>query len=131
MTYVLDTSAAFEVAFNLPKASLYKEYIAHADKIIAPHFFINEVTNVLAKYVRGGYLDEENAQVTLALILQYVDEYADSGENAVESLHEAIHLNHPAYDMYYLTLARRNAATLLTRDKVLQELAQKQGLKSE
>lgn len=131
MTYVLDTSAAFEVAFNLPNASLYKEYIAHADKIIAPHFFINEVTNVLAKYVRGGYLDEENAQLTLALILQYVDEYADSGENAVESLHEAIHQNHPAYDMYYLTLARRNAATLLTRDKILQELAEKQGLKSE
>lgn len=131
MTYVLDASAAFEVAFNLPNASLYKEYISHADKIIAPHFFINEVTNVLAKYVKGRYLDEQNAQVTLALILQFVDEYIDSAENAVESLHEAIHLKHPAYDMYYLTLARRNAATLLTRDSELQKIAKKQGVKSE
>ena len=128
MIYVLDASAAFEVAFNLPNAPLYKETIAHAEKIIAPHFFINEVTNVLSKYVRGGYLDEETAQQTLALILQYVDDFADSTDNAVESLHEAIRLSHPAYDMFYLTLARRKAATLLTKDKVLKQLAESQGV---
>lgn len=128
MIFVLDASAAFEVAFNRPGADKYRTLLMEADKIIAPHFYINEVSNVLSKYVRGGYINEQNAQLTLALMLQYVDEYEDSGEYAVESLHEAIHLNHPAYDMYYFTLARRNAATLLTEDTALAQLAKEQGV---
>ena len=128
MNYVLDASAAFEIAFNRPRAEFYKKTVSEAQKVIAPHFFINEVTNVLYKYVRGGYLDEQNAQLTLSFILQLVDEYIDSEENAVESLHEAIHLNHPAYDMFYLTLARRNAAVLLTEDERLKTLCKAQGV---
>ena len=128
MNYVLDASAAFEIAFNRPGADFYKKHIADADRVMAPHFFINEVTNVLYKYVRGGYLDEQNAQLTLSFILQMVDEYIDSTENVVESLHEAIHLNHPAYDMFYLTLARRNAAVLLTEDEKLRVLCAAQGV---
>ncbi|MBQ5491522.1 MAG: type II toxin-antitoxin system VapC family toxin [Treponema sp.] len=128
MTIVLDASAAFEVAFNRPHAAPIRELLLNADRVLAPHLFINEVTNVLAKYEKGAYLDEQNAQLTLALMLQYVDEYEDSGENAVESLHESIHLKHPAYDMFYFTLARRNAATLVTMDATLAQIAKSQGV---
>jgi len=44
-------------------------------------------------------------------------------ELAVESLHEALRLNHPVYDLYFLVLARRNGATLLTVDEKLKRLA--------
>ena len=130
MTYVLDAGAAFEIAFNRPKAAVYKDAVKNADLVVAPHFFINEITNVLYKYVRGGFIDEQNAQITMTLILQLIDEFVDSGENAVEALHEAIHFSHPAYDMFYFTLARRNAGILLTLDEGLSKLAKEQGVQA-
>lgn len=129
MTCVLDTSAALEVAFSSEVSAVYKELLASAEQVIAPHFFVVEVTNVLWKYVRAGMLDEQNAHLTLALVLQYVDAYIDCGDNAVESLHEACRLQHSAYDMYYFTLARRNNAVLLTQDKKLAALALQEGVR--
>lgn len=128
MTFVLDTSAAFEVAFKGEKCEQYKELLKNADEVIAPSSFQSEVANVLWKYVKGGYIDEENAKLEMALILQFVDSYIDVTDNAVESLHEACRLNHSVYDMLYLTLARRNGATLLTLDQKLKNIALDNGV---
>lgn len=123
MNYVLDTSAAFEVAFKGECFQKYSEALKNADKVIAPALFQAEVANVLWKYIKGGFIDEENAKITLSLVYQFVDCYYDVVENAVESLHESFRFNHSVYDMLYLTLARRNGATLLTCDQKLKNLA--------
>lgn len=123
MICVLDTSAAFEIALKGDVYQKYKEMIENADKVIAPSLFQAETANVIWKYVKGGYIDEENAKVTMALIFQFVDTYLDTAENSIESLHEAIRFNHSVYDMLYLTLARRNGAVLLTCDQKLKNLA--------
>ncbi len=128
MIYVLDTCAAFEIAFHGPKYSLFMNAVAGAEKVIAPTLFDSEVTNVLWKYARNGALDEENARKTLAYILQMVDEYTDTSELAIETLHEGIRLGHSIYDMFYLVLARHNGATLLTTDKKLKALAKSLGV---
>ena len=128
MIYVLDTCAAFEIAFHGPKYSLFMNAVAGAEKLIAPTLFDSEVTNVLWKYARNGALDEENARKTLAYLLQMVDEYTDTSELAIEALHEGIRLGHSIYDMFYLVLARHNGATLLTTDKKLKALAKTMGV---
>ena len=128
MIYVLDTCAAFEIAFHGPKYSLFMNAVAGAEKVIAPTLFDSEVTNVLWKYARNGAIDEENARKTLAYILQIVDEYTDTSELAIEALHEGIRLGHSIYDMFYLVLARHNGATLLTTDKKLKALAKSLGV---
>lgn len=128
MIYVLDTCAAFEIAFHGPKYSLFMNAVAGAEKVIAPTLFDSEVTNVLWKYARNGAVDEENARKTLAYILQIVDEYTDTSELAIEALHEGIRLGHSIYDMFYLVLARHNGATLLTTDKKLKALAKSLGV---
>ena len=128
MIYVLDTCAAFEVAFHGPKYSLFMNAVAGAEKVIAPTLFDSEVTNVLWKYARNGAVDEENARKTLAYILQIVDEYTDTSELAIEALHEGIRLGHSIYDMFYLVLARHNGAALLTTDKKLKALAKSLGV---
>ena len=129
MTYVLDTNIAFEIAFNGKQAEKYKEILKNADTVLAPTLFQSEVTNVLWQYMKAGFIDEENAKVILAVILQLVDDYIDTSENMVESLHEAGRLNHSAYDMFYFTLARRYGATLLTLDKKLRETAVANGVR--
>ena len=128
MIYVLDTCAAFEIAFHGPKYSLFMNAVACAEKVIAPTLFDSEVTNVLWKYARNGAIDEENARKTLAYILQIVDEYTDTSELAIEALHEGIRLGHSIYDMFYLVLARHNGAALLTTDKKLKALAKSLGV---
>ena len=128
MIYVLDTCAAFEIAFHGPKYSLFMNAVAGAEKVIAPTLFNSEVTNVLWKYARNGAVDEENARKTLAYILQIVDEYTDTSELAIEALHEGIRLGHSIYDMFYLVLARHNGAALLTTDKKLKALAKSLGV---
>lgn len=128
MIYVLDTCAAFEIAFHGPKYSLFMNAVAGAEKVIAPTLFDSEVTNVLWKYARNGAVDEENARKTLDYILQIVDEYTDTSELAIEALHEGIRLGHSIYDMFYLVLARHNGAALLTTDKKLKALAKSLGV---
>lgn len=123
MTVVLDTCAAFEIIFHGDHYDKYAEMLSKADKVIAPSMLDAEVTNVMWKYARAGYVDIENAKLSLALGMQLVDEFVPTAELAVESLHEALRLNHPVYDLYFLVLARRNGATLLTVDEKLKRLA--------
>ena len=117
MTVVLDTCAAFEIAFKGKNFKKYSEILEKSERVIAPTLYDAEVANVLWKYVKAGYIDEQNAQLIMALLLKLVDSYSDTSELAVEALHEALRLNHTVYDLYYMVLARRNGAVLLTVDE--------------
>ena len=122
MTVVLDTCAAFEIAFKGEKFQQYSEILEKAENVIAPTLYDAEVANVLWKYIKAGYIDEQNAKITMALLLKLVDSYSDTSELAIEALHEAARLNHPVYDLYYMVLARRNGAVLLSVDEKLKKV---------
>jgi predicted nucleic acid-binding protein len=128
MTCILDPSAAFEIVFRRPFSEKIISVLQNADTVYAPSFYKAEVTNVLWKYVKFGSLSETDAQTLLPILFAYVDDFIDCNENAVESLHEGIRLNHSAYDMFYFTLCRRNNAVLLTMDKKLVMLAKQEGV---
>lgn len=122
MTVVLDTCAAYEIIFHGDSYEKYYDILSKADKVIAPSMFDSEVTNVMWKYAKAGYVDEENAKLSVTLAIKLVDEFTPTSELAYEVLHEALRLNHPVYDMYYMILARRNGATLLTVDEKLKRV---------
>ncbi|MCQ2573210.1 MAG: type II toxin-antitoxin system VapC family toxin [Treponema sp.] len=128
MDYVLDTNVAFEIAFCGSRADEYRKILENASSVIVPDLYKSEITNVLWQYVRAGYLDEQNAKIIMIDLMNLVDNYVSAEENSVESLHEAIRLNHSAYDMFYFTLARRYGAVLLTMDKKLKETAEREGV---
>jgi len=136
MTYVLDASAALEIAFsfnspNGEKAKKYKELLENADSVIAPDLYKSEITNCVWKYLKAGYIDEENAKITVLMLFNLVDSYTEAIENSMEVLHEAARLNISTYDMFYFVLARHNAATLLTCDQKLKNLAIDNGISVE
>lgn len=131
MTYVLDTNIAFEIAFQGPDFNKYKRLLEEADSVLAPTLYESEVTNTLLKYIKDGYIDIQNAKISLTLMLQFVDLYTDTAELAIETLSEATRLNHSAYDIFYMVLARRNGATLLTKDERLKKLAIDAGVRVE
>ena len=51
-------------------------------------------------------------------------------KNNTEALIESVRVKHSVYNMLYLTLARREGATLLTLDKKLLTLAKKNGIET-
>jgi predicted nucleic acid-binding protein len=117
-----------DAAIDLDEAFCHQQYRTEADTVISSSLYLTEIPNVIWKYVRAGQLSESDGSVLLAELYQYVDEFTDCPENAVESLHEAVRLGHPVYDLFFLTLARRNNATLLTKDKRLSDLAKELGV---
>ena len=130
MIVVLDANAGIEIVLNRLKSIQFKEYIANCRKVISSDLYKAEITNTLRKYLKAGFLTKEKGIELLRLAQDLVDEYYDISENNNESLNESIRLNHSSYDMLYFTLARRTGAVLLTLDKKLLELAEKEGIET-
>lgn len=128
MITVLDASAAIEILLSRSRSGELKKYLLESGEVVSPELFKAEIANVLWKYVRSGLLAQDKANVLLGLGLELVDDYIDMKENITESLNEAVRLDHPVYDMLYLTLARRRGARLLTLDKKLKSIAQSAGV---
>jgi len=128
MITVLDASAAIEILLARSHAGELKKYLLGSGEVISPELYKAEIANVLWKYVRAGLLAQDKANILLGLGLELVDDYIDMKENITESMNEAVRLDHPVYDMLYLTLARRRGARLLTLDKKLKVIAQSAGV---
>ncbi|MDR1043253.1 MAG: type II toxin-antitoxin system VapC family toxin [Clostridiales Family XIII bacterium] len=116
---MLDTSAALEVVLRRPLAKRFMDRLLKADKDLSSTFFRVEAANVVAKYIKSGNLSAEDGGKAFSFCTDMVDEYVPIEVNATESFNESIRLGHPAYDMLYFTLARKNGAVLLTCDKKL------------
>jgi predicted nucleic acid-binding protein len=128
MIVVLDCNAAIEIVLEREKGRRFRQLIESSDKTITSEFFRIEAANVLRKYCKGGYIKKEDCGKLLELSESLIDEFIPISENNTEALHEAIRLDCSAYDMLYLTLARRTGATLITLDKLLNGIAGKEGI---
>ncbi|MBP7094801.1 MAG: type II toxin-antitoxin system VapC family toxin [Spirochaetia bacterium] len=121
MTLVLDASAAVQLILRKEKYGLYAERFEAASWVIAPDLFVADLSNVLWKYHRAGFLDHAECQERVTDGVELVDDFFGSMELWKEALAESIRHDHSAYDMFYAVLARRNDATLLSNDARLRE----------
>ncbi len=128
MILVLDASAAIEIVLKREKSAIFSTVVLSSRKVISTDLYKIEVTNTLWKYVKAGLIDRSLATEILKLAQDLVDEFIDIAENNEEALIESIRLNHSSYDLLYFTLARRYGGKLMTLDKKLGELAEKNGI---
>ena len=128
MIIVLNSNAAIEIVLKRTKGTVLREIIEESEKIVSSEFFRIETANVIRKYVNGKYIKKAECNKILELVENLVDEFIPIKENHLEALIEAIRLNYSAYDMLYLTLARRMGATLITLDQTLNAIAKKEGI---
>lgn len=120
---VIDANAALEMAFEGERGDALRALLLQGEEAIAPSVFHSEVSNACSKYAAFGSMGEEKAQVLLDRVEALVDCFHDDASLAKEALSESIRYRHPAYDMFYLVLARRTGATLFTLDKKMWALA--------
>jgi predicted nucleic acid-binding protein len=120
---VIDASAAVFAALNYSPGVL-----DHADFVLTPDLFVSEVTNALWKQHQLGGTDLSICESALEEALRFPNVFVPATTLYREAFLLARAARHSAYDMFYLALARREGATLFTKDKALRKLAQHQGI---
>ncbi len=128
MTVVLDASAAVSMSVGTAGAKRLRRQMKGKFNAIAPELFVAEVANSLGKYVRVRQMPVAEAEENLLDALSLIGEMIPMADLAVESFGVARAEGHPAYDAFYLVLARRRGATLITVDARLATWARKMGI---
>jgi predicted nucleic acid-binding protein len=126
---VLDASAAIEVAFMRRLGASLAVTLCDADEVLAPELFVAEVVNTIWKYHRFEGLSLDVCDRALKTGLGLVDVLVPGRELASEAFLLARISRRPAYDMFYLALARSRDALLLTTDAALKKEAARQGVR--
>ena len=118
---VLDACSAIAVAMDTPEGNGMMNLIVKHEKIIAPELFKAEIRNGFFKYVHAGKMTKEQAETNIDVAEGLVEQFVPIDENANEAFVAACVYDHPVYDMFYMTLARRYNATLYTLDRRLMD----------
>lgn len=125
---VLDCCAAVDIVRGTPRGLALKPLLLEGDVIITSELYCAELAHVFQKYVTESMLDKVQALALIENAIELVDEFVPLRENYIEAFHQAVISGHSSYDMFYLTLARRNAALLVTLDKKLSSLCDELGV---
>lgn len=125
---VLDASAGMCIAMECPESRLLTSLMYEGEKTIAPELYVAEVAQALSKHVRGNLLPASEASMRLVRANSLVDELVPISGLINEVFSESLRLGHSSYDVFYFVLARRNAATMCTLDRRLQQLCLENGV---
>jgi len=123
MITVVDASAAIEIALNKENAGEFQKIIIESDLVIAPDTFSSEITNVFWKYGKFSNYDLDKCDKGISFCIDLVDDFIETKSICREVFSEAMKNNHSAYDLFYLIVARRNNAGIITKDKKMIEVA--------
>ena len=129
MRLVLDASAAIEVALDRGQARQFAQVLEEADEVLAPELLVPEVVNTVWKYHQFENLNLRTCDRALEFALGLVDVLVPCQELYREAFLLARTARRPAYDMFYLALARREDAAFLTTDLALKKEAERQGIR--
>jgi predicted nucleic acid-binding protein len=99
--------------------------LQNEDSLIAPALIAAEIGSALWKAVRRGEVQRADALAALDAALLPFDALIPMAELHIRALALAIELHHPIYDCFYLALAERERATLVSADSVLIAKAKK------
>lgn len=115
---VVDASVALKWFLDEEDAERAR-WIALRDDLLAPELVVAEVGNALWKACRRNQIDAADADAAISTLIRTFRRTAAIAGLANEALQIARALDHPVYDCFYLVLARREAAALVTADRRL------------
>jgi predicted nucleic acid-binding protein len=119
MTIVVDASVALRWCFQLAKSDRAEELLRSDRHFIAPDLVIAEITNAAWKFVIFDSMPAESAAAAVREIVKAFEELVPVSVLRDRALAIAIELRHPVYDCFYLALAERSTAPLVTADERL------------
>ena len=130
MRVVLDANAAIEVALEGRGADHLSTILSKSEEVIAPELLIPEIVNAIWKYHQFAELDHSKCEKALELVVGLVDRLVSHREIYRDAFAlSRARKTRAAYDMFYLALALREDAVLLTLDGTLKKEARRAGVR--
>lgn len=125
MTLVVDASVAAKWVLPEPDSDRAVLLRSSDPDIIAPSLVIAELGNAIWKSTMRGDMSGTDAQDALKSAVAHYHRLLPVEDLMTGALALATNLRHPVYDCFYLALAEREAATLITADTRLLAAAKK------
>ena len=130
MRVVLDANAAVEVALEGKAAGPLSATLSQSEEVIAPELLVPEVVNAVWKYHQFAEFDLGKCEKILELAVGLVDRLISHRAIYREAFAlSRAQKSRAAYDMFYLALALREDAVLLTLDGTLKKEAKRAGIR--
>lgn len=125
MTLIVDASVAAK--WVLPETDSAKAVALRTSDsdLLAPSLVAVELGNAIWKSVARGDTAQSDASHMLKVAVAHFNRLIPSEDLLDDAMSLAITLNHPIYDCFYLALAERERAPLVTADKRLLGLRRK------
>lgn len=114
---VIDANVAVKLAVSEPDSHLADPLLDQA--LVAPDLIYPEIANILWKKFRLGEIGRATAAEAMATLLDVGIRPVPTAELLPLALDLAIGLDHPAYDLFYVALARRQGIRFVTADRRL------------
>jgi predicted nucleic acid-binding protein len=125
MTLVVDASVAAKWVLPEDSAERASRLRERDDDLIAPSLIVSEIGNAIWKRVAWGEIGHRDGAAALDAAVNILTRLIPLEELAQDAFAIAVQLKHPIYDCFYLALAAREGAQLVTADKRLLALVKR------
>ena len=115
---IVDASVALKWFKAEPDSGL-ADRVAEAHVLLAPELVVAEICNAGWNAARRGLMTPPQLQLLADLLPRYFAALFSLSPLAKRATEAALQLDHPIYDCFYLALAEREAAALVTADRRL------------
>ncbi|HEY7300638.1 MAG TPA: type II toxin-antitoxin system VapC family toxin [Xanthobacteraceae bacterium] len=116
MMIIIDASVAAKWVLPEPDSDRAAGLRKHEDDFAAPSLVIAEVGNAIWKRAIRGEISKTDAAAALETVMAHFAEVVSLDELAARAIQFAIDLRHPIYDCFYLALAERERAPIVSAD---------------
>ncbi len=125
---VLDASAAAKLFFIDEDSEAVQRAVEDSASILAPDLLFAEMASVAAKMVSRRQVTAEQGRHAVRSLADLLDDTSPMADLAEQAFSIATRFGFSAYDSFYLALAERRGAKVLTADRRMVRQAQQQGL---
>jgi predicted nucleic acid-binding protein len=119
VTIVVDASVAAKWVLPEPGSDRAMQLHLNGESMLAPNLVFAEIGNAIWKRATQGEISTTEASRVLKTATRLFTTLVPTPELAGRALEISIALKHPIYDCFYLALAEREGAPLVTADKRL------------
>ena len=119
MSLVIDASVAVTWVLDEVGSTAARRLLETDPDLRAPDLLLAEVANTLWRAVRKGGMTEPQARAAMTARALQLVRLTPAAALAEEALRLALARDHPAYDGFYVALARRESVPLVTADAKL------------
>lgn len=129
MTLVIDASVAAKWVLPEPDSERAAALRIEDPDLVAPSLVVAEVGNAIWKGAQRKDLNRPQALAALRIAAAHFARLVPLEELAAEAMALALDGRHPIYDSFYLVLARRESAPLVTADEAMVAAARRARVK--